>query len=139
MRLQLMAFLRFFAEICLVEVPFLKQIYNRKDEVAEKNHHIQNHNSKEIKKLWAQALKREAVHLLILNKVNTGIRQLKEQMSEIFEKDETFEEMLFEISDQSRDIKNQVTFRLKDNLYPMFDPYLYVVPDQQSLIYQMYE
>lgn len=134
-----MAFLRFFAEICLVEVPFLKQIYNRKDEVAEKNHHIQNHNSKEIKKLWAQALKREAVHLLILNKVNTGIRQLKEQMSEIFEKDETFEEMLFEISDQSRDIKNQVTFRLKDNLYPMFDPYLYVVPDQQSLIYQMYE
>jgi len=50
-------------------------------------------------------------------------------MSEVFEKDETFEEMLFEISDQSRDIKNQVTFRLKENLYPMFDPYLYVVPD----------
>lgn len=60
-------------------------------------------------------------------------------MSEIFEKDETFEEMLFEISDQSRDIKNQVTFRLKEGLYPWFDPYLYVSPDQQSLIYQMYE
>lgn len=69
-----MAFLRFFAEICLVEVPFLKQIYNQKDEVAEKNHHIQNPNSPEIKKLWAHALKKEAVHLLILNKVNTGIR-----------------------------------------------------------------
>ena len=63
-----MAFLRFFAELCLIEVPFLKQIFNRKDEVAEKT------NSPEIKKLWAHALKREAVHLLILNKVNTGIR-----------------------------------------------------------------
>lgn len=56
-------------------------------------------------------------------------------MSEIFEKDETFEETLFEISDQSRDIKNQVTFRLKEDLYPWFDPYFYVIPDQQSLIY----
>lgn len=56
-------------------------------------------------------------------------------MQEIFTKDEIFEEMLFEVSSQSRDIKNQVTFKLKDEYYGWFDPYYYVLPDQYSQVF----
>mgnify|MGYP006099155717 CR=1 FL=1 len=42
----------------------------------------------------------------MLNRVNVSIQNLKKDMIEIFPKDEVFEDMLFEVSTQSRDIKN---------------------------------
>ena len=60
-------------------------------------------------------------------------------MVEIFPKDDVFNEKLFEVSTQSRDMKNQVTFKLKDASYKVFDPFMYVQPDQNSEIFRMYE
>lgn len=37
-------------------------------------------------------MKKEAIHLLMLNKNNVGIKELKEGMLEIFAKDNIFEE-----------------------------------------------
>jgi len=51
-------------------------------------------------------LKREAVHLLLLNKYNSNIEILRESTLEVFAKDEVFEEQLFEVSSQSRDMRN---------------------------------
>lgn len=56
-------------------------------------------NSEKTLKLWRHAVKKEAVHLLLLNKVNTSIGVLKESMIEVLRKDEYFEEALFEVSD----------------------------------------
>ena len=61
--------------------------------------------------------------LLLLNKVNTSIEGLKESMVETLLKDEVFQNSLFEISVQSRDRNNQVTFKLKDEYYSWFDPF----------------
>lgn len=108
--MQLQAFLRFFVQISITEVSFLKQILDRE---VENETDDDSKNPENLKNIWKHALKREAVHQLILNKVNTGIAEIKEQIPEIFDRDEVFEEMLFESSHQSRDIKNQVTFRLK--------------------------
>ena len=113
----------------------MKQVYNRKEEKAEVKHHIQNPNSELMKSTWAKALRKEAVHLLLLSKVNTGIQVLKGSMVEVFAKDEVYEEQLFEVSTQSRDMRNQVTFTLKDQYYPWLDPYHYILPDQQSQIH----
>lgn len=60
-------------------------------------------------------------------------------MIEIFPKDEEFEKQLFNVSTQSRDIKGQVTFRLKDEFHSWFDPFHYISFDQHSQIFQMYE
>jgi hypothetical protein len=75
----------------------------------------------------------------MLNKVNSSIQALKESMIEIFPKDEEFENQLFKVSTQSRDIKGQVTFRLKDEFHSWFDPFQYISFDQHSQIFQMYE
>ena len=77
----------------------------------------------EKKRIWENALKKEAVHLLLLNKFNVGIDKLRESMLELFKGDEVFESMLFDASDQGRDMRNQVTFKLKDDFYPWLDPY----------------
>ena len=97
----------------------MKQIYNRKD---EKDDRVRP----EFKQLWFKAVKKEAVHLLLLNKVNSSIQILKQSMIEIYPKDEEFEKQLFEVSTQGRDIKNQVTFKVKDEFYPWFDPFQYI-------------
>ena len=96
LRMQLIFFMRFLAQVCIHEVAFLKQIHSRKDDRIETV--SSGHNNKEVRKLWAQAVKKEAVHLLLLNKVNVSIQSLKQDMIEIFPKDEIFEEMLFEVS-----------------------------------------
>lgn len=75
----------------------------------------------------------------MLNKMNVGIQSLKQKMVEIFPKDDVFNEKLFEVSTQSRDMKNQVTFKLKEASYKVFDPFMYVQPDQNSEIFRMYE
>ena len=77
--------------------------------------------------------------MLMLNKVNTPIADLKQCMVGALVKDEVFQDVLFEVSDQGRDINNQVTFKLKEAFYPWFDPFQYGSPDQHSQIYQMYE
>jgi hypothetical protein len=51
-------------------------------------------------------VKKEAVHTLLLNKVNTSIEGLKESMVETLLKDEVFQNCLFEVSVQSRDKNN---------------------------------
>lgn len=139
LRIHLTIFLRFLIQLCICEVSFLKQIFNRKEIKAEKQHHIKNDNSEEARALWKDAIKKEAVHLLMLNKVNTSIADLKQCMAGALVKDETFQDVLFEVSDQGRDINNQVTFKLKEQFFPWFDPFQYGVPDQHSQIYQMYE
>jgi hypothetical protein len=96
-------------------------------------------NSEEIKEMWGKCMQREAVHLLMLQKVNVNIQALKEDMVEIFVKDEIFEKQLFEVSSQGRDIKNQVTFKLKDSYYDWFDPFMYISPDAHSQIFRMYQ
>jgi hypothetical protein len=101
------------------EVAYLKQIYNQKEEKAEQ----ESKNSPTIKAMWSKAMKKEAVHLLLLNKVNVNIQTLKEKMVEIFAKDNVFEDALFEVTTQSRDMKNQVTFKLKEEYYGYFDPF----------------
>lgn len=40
--------------------------------------------------MWKDALKKEAVHLLMLNKVNTPIAELKKSMMATLVKDEIF-------------------------------------------------
>jgi hypothetical protein len=83
-------------------------------------------------------MRREAVHLLMLSKLNANIQSLKERGNELAQ-DRVFEEMLFEVSAQSRDIKNQVTFKLKDEFHGWFDPFYYLSFDDHSQIFQMYE
>ena len=94
LRLQLTFFLCFLAQLCVHESAYLKQIFNRKEDKADTP--AENHDS--IKAMWTKAMKKEAVHLLMLNKNNVGIKTLKEDMLEIFQKDNIFEEMLFEVS-----------------------------------------
>ena len=55
--------------------------------------------TEEKKQIWENSLKKEAVHLLLLNKFNVGIDKLRETMLELFKGDEVFENMLFEVSD----------------------------------------
>ena len=81
----------------------------------------------------------EAVHLLLLHKKNVGIDALKKATGPILEQDKLFEAKLFEVSTQSRDIKNQMTFALKDEYYPWLDPFHYVHPENLSAIYKMYD
>jgi hypothetical protein len=92
--MQLILFLRLLAQLCVHEVAYLKQIYNQKEEKAEQ----ESKNSPAIKKMWSNAMKKEAVHLLLLNKVNVNIQSLKEKMVEIFAKDNVFEDALFEVT-----------------------------------------
>jgi len=92
-------------------------------------------NSPEIKELWRKVVRREAAHLLLLSKPNVSIKDLKENMTEIFPKDDIFEEELFSVSTQSRDKKNQVTFNLKEEFVGMFDPFFYVSPNQYSQVF----
>ena len=132
LRVQLLFFLRFMIQVCVCEVSFLKQLYhssNVKDEKPDNYKHIKIQNEEMKKEIWEKAIKKEAVHLLLLNKFNVGIEKLRESMLEIFKKDENFEKALFDISTQSRDIKNQVTFKLKDEYYAWLDPYQYIWPD----------
>ena len=77
LRMHLTIFLRYMVYLCLCEISFLKQVFNRKDIKAEKMGHAKSENSEEAKALWRNALKKEAVHLLMLNKVNTSIADLK--------------------------------------------------------------
>ena len=98
LKLELISFLKLIIQICTCEVSFLKQLINRKDEKAQQQHHIQNKNSENVTKIWKLAVKKEAVHLLLLNKVNSSIGVLKESMIEVLAKDEHFEEALFEVS-----------------------------------------
>lgn len=60
-------------------------------------------------------------------------------MIEVVAKDDLFEEALFEVSTQSRDLKNQIKFKLKDEFYPWFDPFQYISPEHHSMIFQMYQ
>jgi hypothetical protein len=48
--------------------------------------------------VWKHAVKKEAVHLLLLNKVNSNIGAIKENTIETLAKDEHFEQALFEVS-----------------------------------------
>lgn len=93
----------------------------------------------EVREMWTKCMKREAVQLLMLHKVNVGIQTLKQEMSEVLAKDSVFEQQLFEVTSQGRDLKNQVTFRLKEEFYPWFDPFFYIAPDHHSQIFRMYE
>tara|TARA_B110000285_G_C14559260_1_gene352737 strand:- start:55 stop:312 length:258 start_codon:yes stop_codon:yes gene_type:complete len=85
--------LRFIAHLCVYEISFLKQIYNPIEEGEP------DPNTPVIKDLWKQALRKEVVHLLMLNKVNVNIQTLKDNMIEILEDDPMFEETLFEMSE----------------------------------------
>jgi hypothetical protein len=44
-----------------------------------------------VKEWWKQAMRKEAVHLLMINKSIVSIQALKETRSEMFAKDELFE------------------------------------------------
>ena len=79
------------------------------------------------------------MHLLLLNKQNVGIEALKQATGPILSADEAFENQLFEVSTQSRDIKNQMTFKLKDKYYPWLNPFHFINPSNHSAIYKMYE
>ena len=123
LRSELVYFLRLLIQICISEVTFMKQINAKNDGKVDLSVEIQN----SIKGMWSNTMKKEAVHLLMLNKLNANIQVLKESQSiEILAKDQVFEDALFEVSTQARDIKNQVTFKLKDELYGWFDPFQYL-------------
>lgn len=92
--MQLQAFFRFFVQISITEVSFLKQILDREAENLQEN----SVDPENIQKMWKHALKREAIHQLILNKVNIPIAEIKDELPEIFNEDEVFEKMLFETS-----------------------------------------
>lgn len=104
--MHLAVFLRFVIYLCLCEISFLKQVFNRNDNKNEEKHHGEIQNSEEVKTLWKDALKKEAVHLLMLNKVNTPIADLKKSMFGTLAKTKSFQDVLFEVSDQNRDINN---------------------------------
>ena len=57
----------------MFETSYLKQIYNRKEDRAEN----ETENKKEVKEIWSHAMMKEAVHLLMLNKVNASIQVIK--------------------------------------------------------------
>lgn len=66
-------FLCFLAQICMHESAYLKQIFNRKEDKAD----IPAENLSNIKDMWTRAMRKEAVHLLMLNKNNVNIQTLK--------------------------------------------------------------
>ena len=79
---------------------------------------------------------------MVLNKVNSSIQTVKQGMKQSnghLIEDKTFEAMLMEVSHQSRDISNQMTFRLKEQYYGHFDPFHYLSFDHNSSVYQMYD
>ena len=93
LRMQLTLFLRFIVHLCVYEISFLKQIYDPIEEGEPDS------NPPKIISLWKQALRKEAVHLLMLNKVNVNIQTLKEKIIDILEDDQMFEDTLFEMTE----------------------------------------
>lgn len=136
LRLQLIFYLRLIAQLCLTEQSYLNQIYR------EGKNNLQGAGKDKIFEMWKRAMKKEAVHQLVLNKVNSSIQTVKQGMKSSLGhlvEDKTFEAMLMEVSQQSRDISNQMTFRLKDQYYGHFDPFHYLSFDHNSAVYQMYD
>ena len=100
LKTEIILFLKLMIQTCICEVSFLKQLYTvKEDQQAFSDNNFE-------KSIWESAIKKEAVHLLLLNKFNVGIEELRSNMLEVFKKDERFENMLFEVSTQGRDIKN---------------------------------
>lgn len=60
-------------------------------------------------------------------------------MSHIYLKDPIFEEELFGISTQGRDIRGQTTFKLKEEYLSWFDATIFYNPECHSDIYKTYE
>ena len=92
-------FLTLIIQICISETPYLKQLFIRKYEREGQKKFIgAQSNSDEVKQLWRQAMKKEAVHLLMRARPNSAIADLKEHMNDFLNKDKIFEEVLFETS-----------------------------------------
>ena len=81
-------------------------------------------DKKAIEGQWKQAMKREAISLLLVSKEFVPIEQLK-RLSEL-SKDSVFEEQLFAVSEQQRDSRGQVTFKIKDEFVGCLDPFVYI-------------
>jgi len=92
LRTELVFFLRLIVQLCITEVPFLRQMFTKKKD--EKVDSVQE----PVREMWRHAMQKEAVHLLMLNKVNANIGALKESSNEYLAKDPVFEEALFEVS-----------------------------------------
>ena len=106
--------LKLLIQVCINELPFLKQLYSRKEEKHEMRSAQPTPGLKKAKELWEKALAREAVHLLLLNKPNASIDDIKQAMTDSLVKDETLQDQLFAVSDQSRGKMQMVTFKLKE-------------------------
>ena len=60
-------------------------------------------------------------------------------MCQIFISDIIFEQQLFKVSVQNRDIRGQTTFKLKEEYVCWFEPMLYYHPEAHSEIFKVYE
>jgi len=59
-------------------------------------------------------MKKEAIHLLLVNKEFVPIEVLKNQTA--LTTDEVFEKQLFLVSEQRRDGRGMITFKIKDEM-----------------------
>ena len=73
------------------------------------------------------------------NKPGAPIEALRSSMPDYLVKDENFQEKLFEISDQSRDKSNQITFKLKDQFIPWFEPFFQSGINTSQESFQMFD
>jgi len=67
------------------------------------------------------------------------IQELKGTFEGRMKKDRDLEDALFRVSTQSRDQKNQMTFKVKEQCQQWFDPFSYMSFDKHSEIFKMYE
>ena len=79
---------------------------------------------------------KEACHFLFVNKEFVPIEVLNKMT--ILTADPVFEEQLFKVSEQRRDGRGMMTFKVKDEYVKFLDPFMYVNPSHHSNIFQMY-
>lgn len=139
LRVEVTLLLKLLIQVSINELPFLKQLYSRKEEKAEAKSPLPGTNNKKLKELWEKALAREAVHLLLLNKPRATIDEVKGQMAESLVKDGALQDQLFAVSDQARGRQHMVTFKLKEQYMNWFDPFYFLAPEKQSAIYVSFQ
>ena len=77
--------------------------------------------------------------MLLLNKPNASIDDIKQQMADSLVKDGALQDQLFAVSDQGRGKMQMVTFKLKEQFLGWFDPFYFLAPEKQSAIYVSFQ
>ncbi|CDW76233.1 zinc finger family protein [Stylonychia lemnae] len=121
--------LRQLITICVNELPIL---YNLVD--FEVSPMIQD----EVKMMFEKDIKRSLVHSMMIQGLRSDIEKIRQCTLLIYEQSPSFEKILREITEQTRDNNTgKMIFKIKNELLNQFDPYFYVIPEDQEKAYEI--